>query len=186
MVSLGFMLILIIFSLFIFSLYNLRKKEKTLVEKNKQLVESYLNLSFTSKMLIHSLKTSSLSSFCNFLIKEVKEHYNLQELLVIDSIKYFSENDPEDNSDSIKASVIKFIKKDTDDLLKKFSDHGVQQFSIDVNNISHTLYISKLLLAQQSDGLIVCVETKPSLLSKIDRTGLENAINLLKNRLFYE
>jgi hypothetical protein len=176
------LLLILIFSLFIFSLYNLRKKEKTLTEKNKQLVESYLNLSFINKILIHSLKTSCSSSFCSFLIKEIKEHYNLQELLVIDSIKYF----PENNSDSIKDSVIKFIKKDTDNLLKKFPDHGIQQFSIDVNNTNHTLYISKLLLAQQSDGLIVCVETEPSLLSKIDRTGLENAINLLKNRLFYE
>jgi hypothetical protein len=168
--------------IYFYSFYKLQKKEEVIIEKNKQLMQIYLNSQFINKVLIDSLKISHSLDFCCFLIEQIKEYYNLQELIIIDSVKYISE----DYSTPIKSSVIKFIKKENYALLKMLPGHGLKQFNININDIEYVLYISKLASTKQSNGLIIGIEFAPCLLSKDDKINLENAINLLKNRLFYE
>jgi len=38
----------------------------------------------------------------------------------------------------------------------------------------------------EGNGMIVCIEDAPSLLTTQEKTSLENCINLLKTRLLYE
>jgi len=152
------------------------------MKKNKHLLRFYLNSQFINKLLIESVKVSYASDFCSFLIEQIKDYYNLQELIIIDSVESISEY----HGNTIKSLAIQFVKQDIESLIRMLSGHHLRQFNINVNNRNYILYISKLTSVKQSDGVIICIEPAPCLLSKSDKIGLENSIILLKNRLFYE
>lgn len=60
--------------------------KKGLDKKNLNLMQLYLELKFLYKNLILSTQTSSSENFCIELILAIKEYYNLEEVIVVDSI----------------------------------------------------------------------------------------------------
>lgn len=174
--------IIFLFCICSYSFYQFLQKEKTIMKKNKYLFEFHLNSKFLNKLLIESLRVSSSADFCPFLIEQIKDYYNLQEIIIIDSVESISEY----HGDTIKSSAIQFVKKDIVSLTRMLSGHHIKQFSININDRNYILYISKLTTIKQSDGVIICIEHAPCLLSTSDKIGLENSIILLKNRLFYD
>jgi len=62
------------------------KYRKRLDEQNKKLIQFYLDAKFICKHLVESLTISDSSNFCNALLHEIKEYYNLDDILVVDSI----------------------------------------------------------------------------------------------------
>ena len=49
--------------IYFYSFYKLQKKEEVIIEKNKQLMQIYLNSQFINKVLIDSLKISHSLDF---------------------------------------------------------------------------------------------------------------------------
>ena len=47
------------------------------------------------------------------------------------------------------------------------------------------MYIASITPRDEGDGLIICIEQAPALLTKQEKNSLENSINLLKTRLLY-
>jgi hypothetical protein len=56
---------------------------------------------------------------------------------------------------------------------------------IELREKTYEIYVSRIVSRDEGDGLIVCVEHAPTLLSRQEKISLENSINLLKTRLLY-
>lgn len=166
------------------TLYQAFKYKRVIDEKNIQLMQLYLDSKFIYKGLIDSLKSLSSTDFCSFFIQQIKDYYNLEEIIVIDSVKMMGEE-----RKSIRKGIsIEFAKSDIESMLKSVTGHDLNEFEINISDIDYVVYLSRLSGSsdEENDGVIICVETAPSLLSKNEKIGLKNCVSLLKNRLMYD
>lgn len=180
--SFGVLAILIV-SLQLRAFYKISQYKKKIDKKNKQLMQFYLDTKFISKGLVDSLVAPHSTNFCNSLIEQIKNYYNLEEIIIIDSVRMLAEKDPHTTT---KNAVINFVKADIEPMLRMLSGHNIKKFNMKISDEEYVLYVSKLVATEENDGVIICVEMAPSLLNKNEKISLENSINLLKNRLLYE
>ena len=184
MVSSNFwmVLVIVIMLLQIAVFYKIAGYKKMIDQKNIQLIQFYLDTKFICKGLIDSLRISDPLEFCKGLIAEVKEYYNLEDIIIIDSIKIFDD----ENNTAFRSDVIKFIQKNIKQISQDLNNHKLAKLNMNIAEKKYVLYLSKLITTKESNGLIACVEHAPSLLNKHERISLENCINLLKTRLVSE
>lgn len=157
--------------------------KKGLDKKNLNLMQLYLELKFLYKNLILSTQTSSSENFCIELILAIKEYYNLEEVIVVDSIHMEFKTR---TISLLKKAIYNFVQCNLYTLKEKFKTKDVVVLNTKINNKKYILYIAELARGIDCDGFIICVENFPSLLSKNELLGLESNINLLKTRLFYD
>lgn len=156
--------------------------KKGLDRKNLSLMQLYLELKFLYKNLTHSTQSSSSENFCLELMSSIKEYYNLEEIMVIDSIHVEFKTRA---ISLLKKEVYNFLQGNLIFLKEKFKAEDIVVLNTTVNNRKYVLHIAELAQGVDCDGFIICVENSPSLLSKNELLGLESNINLLKTRLFY-
>ncbi|GAB4166844.1 MAG: hypothetical protein Tsb006_6110 [Rickettsiaceae bacterium] len=167
---------------FLFLVFRASKYKKLLDEKNIQLIQFYLDTKFLCRSLIDSLNISDSSTFCSELLRKIKEYYNLEDIIIIDSIKMVSG----ENNTTLRNDVVKYIKDNIQQITSEMHDYKLVKFNFSAGKKAYEIYISRILSKDEGDdGLIVCVEYAPTLLSKQEKASLENSINLLKNRLLY-
>jgi len=156
--------------------------KKRLGDQNKKLIQFYLDAKFICKHLIECLTVSDSLAFCNVLIKEIKEYYNLQDILIIDSMDLLNgENNTKD-----RADIIEYIKTNIEGITSHIMEHHLLKISAVIGGKQKVLYVSHLMEKDDGSGMVVCIEDAPSLLTEQEKTSLENCINLLKTRLLYE
>ena len=150
-------------------------------KKNKTLIQLYLELKFLYRNLTHSLDGILSQNFCVELIESIKEYYNLEEIIVIDSVKMeFKTTRPK----VLKKEIYDFLQCNLSKIKKDFQKEEFITNKIKINNKGYVLYIVELAPNTDSDGFIVCVENSPTLLSKNELLGLKSNINLLRTGLF--
>ena len=110
------------------------------------------------------------------------EYYNLEEIMVIDSIHMEFKTRA---ISLLKKEVYNFLPGNLISLKEKFKTKDIVVLNTTINNRKYVLYIAELAQGIDCNGFIICVENFPSLLSKNELLGLESNINLLKTRLFY-
>ncbi len=157
------------------------KYKKLLDEKNVQLIQFYLDTKFLYKNLVDSISISDTSAFCSGLIKNIKEYYNLEDIIIIDSIKMISG----ENNTVLRNEIITYIQENLAKINSNIHEYKLTKFNCITIQKTYEIYVSRIVSTDESDGLIVCVECSPTLLSQQERTSLENSINLLKTRLLY-
>jgi len=179
----GFSLTICIILLQVVLFYKVIRYKKVLNNKNVQLIQFHLDTKFLCKSLIESLNVSNSIVFCNTLIKTIKEYYNLDDIIIIDSLSMMNG----ENNTAARNEILKFIQCNIQEISKNLYAHRLTKLSMNnPNQIQYILYLSRLMEQDEGDGLIVCVEKTPALLNKNEKTSLENCINLLKTRLIYE
>jgi hypothetical protein len=156
--------------------------KKLLDEKNMQLIQYYLDGKFLYKNLVNSTSISNTSEFCIQLMKNIKEYYNLEDVIVIDSIIMLSG----ENNTLLRSEIIKYIQKNITRIRATIEGHRLARFSCKIRDSTYVMYVSSIASKDEGDGLIVCVEQAPSLLTKQEKQSLECSINLLKTRLLYD
>jgi hypothetical protein len=180
--SLGVILTVLVVTIHVNACYKIMRYKKEVDEKNMQLMQFYLDAKFINKALVDSLKLSHSINFCKDLIERIKDYYHLEEIIIIDSLT----NIAVVNKNINKDMNILFTKEDIKPMLHELTGHGVKEFKMKIKGKEYVLHVSKLSSIEKSDGVIICVELAPSLLNKNEKLGLENSVNLLKNRLFYD
>ncbi len=158
------------------------KYRKRLDEQNKKLIQFYLDAKFICKHLIESITISDSSSFCTSLLHEIKEYYNLDDILVVDSISSLNG----ENNTKNRSSIIKYIHKNINEINQNIVEHQLLKVSAAIEGRQKVLYISALMGKDEGNGMVICIEDAPCLLTEQGKTSLENCINLLKTRLLYE
>mgnify|MGYP006073655903 CR=1 FL=1 len=159
--------------------YRIINCKKEIEEKNIKLMQFYLDSKFMNKALVDSLKYSNSINFCKDLIEQIKSYYNLDEIVIIDSITKINKN-------FTTKTNIQFTKESIEPMVCKLSGHTIQEFKMQIMENEYILYMSKLSSEDQNDGIVIGVELAPSILNKNEKLGLENLINLLKYRLLYD
>lgn len=177
----NFILISVV-ALLIVLLYKISQYIKKIDNKNMQLMQFHLDSKFMHKGLIQSLRSSDSKKFCIALMQQIKDYYNLEEIIIVDSVKMMGK----DKKSITKGAAINFLREDIEPMLRMLSSHELKKFNITSDKRNYILYISRLAIVEDSDGVVICVENVPSLLGKNEKRGLENCINLLKNRLLYD
>jgi len=157
--------------------------KKGLDRKNLSLMQLYLELKFLYKNLTYSTQASSGGNFCIELISSIKEYYNLEVLIIIDSIHMEFKSK---TSNLFEREIYNFLHPNLTSLKEKFQTQDLVVLEIKINDRKYVLYIAELASGIDCDGFIICVENYPSLLSKNELLGLESNVNLLKTRLFYD
>lgn len=178
--GIALVIFVILFQIGVF--YKILCYRKVIDQKNIQLVQFYLDTKFIYKGLIDSLRISDPSVFCKGLMDEIKDYYNLEDIIIIDSIKMVNGK----NNTALRSEVTKFIQKNIKGVWGDLNEHKLVKLSMDIFEKKYVLYLSRLLTMDEGNGLIACVEHAPSLLNTHERMSLENCINLLKTRLIYE
>lgn len=163
------------------TIYKIIHYKKTIDKKNMQLLQFHLESKFLHKGLVNSLKCSDSRKLCRNLMQQIKEYYNLEEIIIVDSVKMMGED-----RNFTKGAVINFLRQDIEPMIRMLKSHELKKFNLDIGKQTYVLYISRLAIVDGSDGVIICIENAPSLLTPTEQKGLENSINLLKNRLLYD
>ncbi len=178
--EIALVIFVILFQMAVF--YKIIGYKKMIDQKNIQLIQLYLDTKFICKGLIDSLRISDPSVFCKGLMGEIKDYYNLEDIIIIDSIKMV---DGENNT-VLRSEVIKFIQKNIKQISGDLNEHKLVKLSMSILEKKYVLYLSRLITTDEGNGLVACIEHAPSLLNTHERISLENCINLLKTRLIYE
>jgi hypothetical protein len=164
-------------------LYQVVRYRRTIDEKNVQLMQLYLDSKFIYKGLIDSLKSVNSTDFCSFFIQQIKDYYNLEDIVIIDSVKMMGN----ERKSIKKGSGVEFSRPDIEKMAQSVRGYDMYEFEANIGGKDYTLYFSKLATASENnDGVIICIESRPSLLSKNEKIGLKNCVGLLKNRLVYD
>jgi hypothetical protein len=181
-ISLSLFIAVISAILFILSFFNFIRCKKQLDDQNKKLIQSYLHTKFLHRALVSSMNTSNSVIFCNSFVHEIKEYFNLSDFFVIDSIRMLSgENNTYDRS-----IITQFVEDNLEGIMKRLDANKLVQLNIDSKQSKLILHIEKFSdRSDEGDGIIICVEDHPSLLTEDEKMCLEIAINLLKTRLSY-
>jgi hypothetical protein len=162
-------------------IYKLGSYRRVIDNKNVKLIQYYLDAKFLAKHLRSNIDSSDPSVFCKSLIDDIKEYYNLEDVLIIDSINgVYSERNT-----VLRANILDFIANNFSFLEAELSKGGFVTLNTSCQGREYVLHLSSIILSHENDGVIVCVERSPSLLSENELLGLENIVNLLKTRLMY-
>lgn len=148
-----------------------------------KLIQFYLDAKFIYNGLVDSLSISDSSRFCKKLIFQIKDYYNLEDIIIIDSISMVVE---EYNSTLLRAKIIDYVRKNYDELNPIIQEYLLSPINLTGEGLEYVLYISKLMGKDEGDGLIICVERFPRILNPNEKNSLNNCINLLKTRLYYD
>ena len=149
--------------------------------KNQKLIQLYLELKFLHKNLNNLENSLTSLNFSFELIESIKEYYNLEEIIIFDSINMeFKTSRPK----VLKKEIHDFLQKNFTRISKNFTTQEYIKNKIKVNGKEYVLYIFKL--AYNSDGFVVCVEDFPSLLTNYELLGLATNVALLKVNLLHE
>ena len=162
-------------------IYKVLRYRQLLDKKNVQLIQFYLDTKFLWQSMAESLSISNPAFFCSKLLDKIKEYYNLEDVIIIDSIKMITG----ENNTRLRSDVIGYIQKNADNILHNLDEYTLIKYNFSTINKNYEIYISRIVSREEGDGLIVCVENAPTLLTTQEKTSLENIINLLKNRLLY-
>ncbi len=159
---------------------NIRYKKK-LDEKNVSLIQFYLDTKFLCDSLVSSLQTSNSINFCSKMIHRLKDYYSLEDIIVVDSVQMILS----ENTTILRSKVLNFVENNLEKVMNRLQNHNLIKFYFISDNSSYELYISKIVSLEDSQGMIICIEKAPTLLSKQELESLESCINLLKNRLIF-
>lgn len=173
--------LLILVTSYFLLFYLLFKLKKSVNEKNVRLIQYYLDMKFINKSLLGNLNVSNPSVFCKKLIDDIKEYYNLEDIIIIDSIRMVND----ERNTALRAKVIDYIADNIQFIEQQLQDKEFLTVTIGYNVNRCVLHISSIMPQQINDGLIICIENSPSLLSENEVASLENILNLLKTRLVY-
>lgn len=173
--------ILVFFSLLMFMLYKVHKYKLALDEKNMQIIQYYLDTKFMWRCLLDNLSISDSVEFCSSLIEEIKNYYNLEDIVIIDSINMISVRE----NTLLRASAIEILNKEKMEIISALKQKNFLKIIRKLGDRDYVLYISAITPDNSNDGVIMCIEQSPSLLDKNEAISLENAINILKTRLMY-
>lgn len=176
-----YLFMIINFTIIVLLIYKILYYRKLLDKKNVQLIQFYLDTKFLCQNMAESLTIPNPAFFCSKLLQKIKEYYNLEDIIIIDSIKMITG----ENNTRLRSDVIKYIQKNADNILKNLDEYELIKYNFSTINKNYEIYISRIVSKEEGDGLIVCVENAPTLLTKQEKTSLENCLNLLKNRLLY-
>jgi hypothetical protein len=116
MVSSSIVLILIIM---VFKYRNLLNK------KNVQLIQFHLDTKFLYKNLVKSITISDTSRFCIELIASIKEYYNLEDIIIIDTIKMISG----ENNTVLRNEIIRHIQANFTKITSNIHEHDLTKFN---------------------------------------------------------
>lgn len=153
--------------------------KKLLEDKNLRLIQLYLDTKFISKIISDSLNISNPKEFCESVTSDIILYYNLEDIIITSS-----EIVTKINSNSLRRDVIKFIKEHSEQIENLLRNKNFVKVKLESNSRKLQLYISaaKEVISQ---GLIVCIENSPVLLSDNELSSMENCINLMKTRLVH-
>lgn len=149
-------------------------------KKNLRLMQLYLELKFLYKNLTDSAVVTSSTVFCRNLILSIKEYYNLEEIVIIDSVKMSFQSN---NMNVLKKAVYSLVQKNEVEIKRRLDGKTSVTQYMEIDGKKYIFYIFDLIPDVGCDGFIVCVENYPTLLTKSELLGLENNINLLKTRM---
>lgn len=160
----------------------LKQCQRKLDTKNITIMKYYLDNRFIFQKLLDNLYISNSSIFCTKLINDLKEYYNLQDIIVIDSIKSVVD---EYRITALNSAVVEFVRRNEHQIFINKANNNLLSTTASLLESRYVLYISKLADMDENDGLVICIEAFPSLLAKHEVDSLNNCISLLKTRLFY-
>jgi hypothetical protein len=151
-------------------------------KKNIMLLRLNLDMSFFAKVLKKNLDVADASIFCTHFIDDIKQYYNFEDLVVIDSINTFNNR----LHDPLRAKMLSTLINNLSAIRKKLQSDQVVLREITLEDErSYTMYIFPIENDTGTDGFIVCLESLPSLLDNHEITTLTNAISLLRSKLLH-
>lgn len=165
----------------IYILMKISEYKKILESKNIKLVQFYLDMKFLGRAILENLNLSDSNLFCRKLISEIKEYYNLEDVIIIDSIAMATG----EKSTPVRSLVVEKIGLEFKRIKKEISHNQLYSEEISINDKTYIFYTSSITPDVTNDGIIVCIERGPSLLTEQELVSLENSINILKTRLIY-
>lgn len=153
--------------------------KKSLDEKTVQLIQYCLDTKFLYNNLTDSLEETSSAAFCTKFIKKIKEYYNLEDVVIIDNVKMISE----EKNTALRKDIIEYVQVNFEKMKPILHGHRLVKFTFSTSQKKYEMYITRLTSKEEGEGLVICIEYAPTLLSKQEKASLESNINLLKNRL---
>lgn len=157
--------------------------KKKLEKKNTKLIQLYLELKFLYKNLATSAAVNCSTDFCKHLVLSIKEFYNLEEIVIIDSIKIdFKSN----NINFLKKEVYNYAQKSSKEIKRRIKNKKYLVQYAEIKSTRYILYIFDLAHNIDCEGFIICIENYPTLLNENELIGLESNVNLLKTRMVSE
>lgn len=176
-VFLGIVVVFLLSGLFL----RLHQYKKIIDKKNVELVKYYLDTKFICRNLLESLTISDSNKFCSQFMKKIMEYYYLDDIIIIDSLHITNI----ETQTVLRKDITTYIRDNIDLISFELDVNNLVKFLCNSGEKKFDIHISKMATGDDSSGFIVCVEKYPSLLVVQERNSLENSINLLKNRLFY-
>lgn len=158
-------------------------RKNTFDRKNVKLIQLYLELKFLHKNINKSLEGFLAENFCAELRDSIKEYYNLEEIIIFDSVRMELRTD---GSRALKSAIQNFLQHNLNQLQESFRGRDFLSQKIGVNNKDYIIHICELAPEISYDSFIICVEQHPTLLTQNELLGLESNIKLLRTGLFYE
>lgn len=143
-------------------------------------MQLYMELNFLYKNINHSITNESRVNFCSRLIDSIKEYYNLEDLVVADSVELESNGS---TVNSFKNTVYDFLVNNEPRIKKLLKEADFATQILEILEKKYILYIFPIDLYTSNSGFIMCIETYPSLLSKSELMGLKGNIGLLRAKL---
>ena len=158
----------------LFNIENLLKKS------NLKLIQLYLDMKFISKLIRDNLYLANSPEFCQKIISDIIEYFNLEDLIILDYVK-----GPSSQSDPIlRFEILEFISKNDDKIRKYIEQDELMKIKFSSKLSKNLLlYISPLNYKDSEAGMIVCVENEPAFLSALEMSTLKSCLDLLKTRL---
>lgn len=143
-------------------------------------MQLYMELNFLYKNISDSLTNECRVSFCGKLIDSIKEYYNLEDIIVADSVT-LDRNDS--TIDAIKKAVVVFLFDNEPRIKNLLREEEFVTRILEDLDTKYVLYIFPIDPYTSNSGFVICVESYPSLLSKSELTGLKSNVSLLRAKL---
>lgn len=154
--------------------------ENLLKKRNLKLMQFYLDIRFISKLIHDNLYAGSSSEFCQRIISDIMEYYDLKDLIILDYV-----NEPISQSDLLlRREILEFINQNNDTIKEHLEEEEFMKIrfhSITSKNL--LLYISALKNKDSQAGVIICVGNNSTLLGDAEIYTLKSCLDLLRTRL---
>lgn len=170
-----------VFAIMSYMLHLMWSYKQEIQNKNIKLIQFYLDMKFMWKGLTDNLNITNTAEFCHKFMIDIKEYFSLDDIIIIDSLK-MARNE---KNTLLRRAVIDYIKGSAPRIEKLLQDNTLLSLKYVFEEKNYTLYVTSITPDVVNDGLVIAVESDPSLLSQNELVSLENCINLLKTRLMY-
>lgn len=183
-ISLSQIIIFLIFTQ-CFCLYKIFYHRSMSQKKDIKLIQNYLDMKLLQEMLSDNLTITNDKEFYSHAISLITEYFDLDKIIIIDSLKEASDciSDHDDNNDDTYQKIIKYLTIHKQDFIDTLSANQLFLLEMNAKDYDLNLHISYLISDESSDGMVICVESASSALSKVETDTLAAVINLLKKRL---